>query len=277
MPNFPWSAHRADPATDQVLDALLDGEGLPSETGAGLQTVAGLLAALTASPGRGQMVGEASARAEFRATVGASRPIHRSRPRRPHLITSLLNAKLAAAGVAAAVTLGGVAAAAYTGQLPGSVQNLAHTTIGAPRSHEPAHPSTSASPVGPSATGNAAFGLCTAYSHAKAHGDAASRAVAFRNLANAAGGSGNISTYCASVRHPGATPSASGHHSGKPSAPGKPSTHPSGKPTTHPSGNPTSHPSGEPTSHPSGPPSSQPTPSHPGGATSALPTPSATS
>ena len=60
------------------------------------------------------------------------------------MLASLLSAKLAAARLAAAVTLGGAAAAAYAGKLPAPVQKFAHDTIGAPRTPgaQPAHPAT---------------------------------------------------------------------------------------------------------------------------------------
>jgi hypothetical protein len=102
-----------------------------------------------------------------------------------------------------------------------------------------AHPS--ASPAGPDATGHAAYGLCTAWAHANEHGTAKQKAVAFRNLARAAGGAGNVAAYCGTVPHPGAS------HS-----------HPAGKPTSQPTGPPSSHPTGPPSSHPTGPPTSHP-------------------
>jgi hypothetical protein len=162
------------------------------------------------------------------------------------LLTSLLSVKLAAAAAAAAVVLGGTAAAAFAGALPASVQKLAHETIGAPAARH----SAPATQVGPRATGNAAYGLCTANAHMKAHGTAKQKAVAFRNLAAAAGGAAKVTAYCASLTHPGAAPS--GHPAGQPTAhpAGPPSAHPTGPPSRHPTGKPTSHPTGKPTSAP---------------------------
>ncbi len=160
------------------------------------------------------------------------------------MLTSLLSVKLAAA---AAVAVGATATAAYAGALPASMQNLAHDTIGAPPAHSGASPASSATPVGPDASGHAAYGLCTAYAHLKANGSASQKAVAFRNLATAAGGAANVTAYCAGVAHPGATPS------------GKPASHPTGKPATVPSQAPASHPTSKPASHPTGKPSSHPT------------------
>lgn len=168
------------------------------------------------------------------------------------MLSSLLSAKAAAAAVAA-VALGGAASAAYAGALPAPAQKLAHDTIGAPSPHPSGSPGAHATPVGPDATGPAAFGLCTAYKHAMVHGTAAQKSVAFRNLAAAAGGSANVTAYCATVAHPGA--------SGKPaSLPSMvPTSHPSGQPSSHPGGQPSSLPTGAVPSHPSGQPSSQPT------------------
>ncbi len=166
------------------------------------------------------------------------------------MLTSLLSAKLAAAAAAGAVTLGGAAAAAYADALPAPVQKLAHDTIGAPAVRQ----SGPATPVGPQATGKAGYGLCTAYAHLKAHGTAKQKAVAFRNLATAAGGAANVTAYCAGVAHPGAT--TSGNPASHPT--GEPASHSTGKPTTHPTGKSASHPTGKPTTHPTGKPASRP-------------------
>jgi hypothetical protein len=272
MPNIPGS-QRADvpELPDEALSALLTGDLLTDEACAGLQPAATLLAALNAAPENGELAGHARALAEFRHRGGMPAPSRRSARRRPRLITSLLTVK---AAVAAAAALGGVAAAAYVGALPAPAQQFAHNAIGAPSpepSHSPGTPRatpTRPGAVGPNAKGPAAFGLCTAYDHTKAHGTASQKAVAFRNLAVAAGGAAKIATYCAAVPHPG------GSKSGQ-AASG--SSHPSGRPTSvpaHPSGQSTSHPTGKPssqrTSHATGNPSARPT--HPSGQPSAAKT-----
>lgn len=130
-------------------------------------------------------------------------------------------------------------------------RQLAHDTIGAPSPHASAHAGNkpdarhSGTPVGPNASGPAAFGLCTAYTHAKHHGTAAQKATAFRNLEKAAGGAANVVSFCAAIAHPG--------HSATPQT-GAPTAHPSGPPTPHPTGKPSPHPTGKPSSHPTGPP-----------------------
>jgi hypothetical protein len=160
------------------------------------------------------------------------------------VLGSLLSAKLAAAAV---VTLGGLTAAAYAGVLPAPAQKLAHDTIAAPA----ARPTPSATPVGPRAAGHAAYGLCTAYSHMKAHGSAGQKAVAFRNLAAAAGGRANVATYCAGVTHPGTTHPGTTH-------PGTSASHPAGQPTKLPSRAHATHPAGPPATHPTGKPTRTP-------------------
>jgi hypothetical protein len=263
MPNLPGSPRADVPELpDGALDALLTGDPGTDEAYAGLQPAAALLAALNAAPQDGELAGHARALAEFRRRGG--RPVHarRSARRRSRLLTALLTAKAAAAAAgAAAVALGGVAAAAYTGTLPGPAQQFAHSVIGAPSpqpGHRPGTPQPGHRPgtpqaapartgaAGPDAAGPAASGLCTAYAHAKAHGTASQKAMAFRNLAAAAGGAAKIAAYCAAVPHPGRSQS---------SQPAAAPTHPAGRPASHPTGKPSSHP----TPHPAGRPSSVPT------------------
>jgi hypothetical protein len=247
MPIFSWSA-RGDvpPVGDPAFDALLAGNLPPEDTAGGLRPVAETIAALNAPPVSSELAAEASALTAFRAAGRSGGPT-RSRLRRHPLLTSLLSAKLAAAAAAAAaVALGGAAAAAYSGALPAPAQKFAHDILGAPSAHPTAQPTPQATPVGPDATGPAAYGLCTAYAHLKAHGSAAQQAVAFRNLATAAGGAAKVTAYCAKVAHPGTTPSA------------EPTTHPAGKPSTLPSRVPASQPAGNPSTHPAGKPSTLP-------------------
>jgi hypothetical protein len=248
MPILPWSARGGiPPVGDPAYDALLDGHPVAKDVAQGLRPVAEAIAALNGEPETRELDAEAGALAVFRGGIGMSAELARSRRRRRSLLASLLSAKLAAVAAAAAVTLGGVAAAAYAGALPASIQKLAHDTLGAPAAHRSAHPAHSAVPVGPSATGSAAYGLCTAYAHLTVHGSTKQKAVAFRNLAAAAGGAANVAAYCAKVAHPGTSPV------------GTPTSHPTGKPTALPSPAPTSHPTGQPSTHPTGQPSTHPT------------------
>ena len=147
------------------------------------------------------------------------------------LVTSKIAAGILAGGTVAA---GGTAAAAYSGTLPESLQQTSHVLLGAPApaaakaaaaaqhqpgaaSHGKAPPAAdgpdadsdsksesesepgAGEPVGPDATGPAAFGLCTAFT--KGGLDPAS--TAYKSLATAAAGSADITAYCASVKGPG--------------------------------------------------------------------------
>jgi hypothetical protein len=244
MPNFPWLSSQDAPGMgDASLAALLAGAEPAEGLAPGLRPVTDVLAALTAGPTSDELVGEAAALAEFRRRAGAPVPVSRSRHRRHPLLTSLLSARAAAGAAVAALSLGAFAAAAFAGALPAPAQRFAHHAFGAPAAGEDrptgTHPSATAMPAGPDATGPAASGLCTAWAHAKAHGTSSTQAVAFRKLAAAAGGASNVAAYCADVPHPGASSSRT-HHTGPPAS------HHTGPPKSHP----TPHANGKPTSHP---------------------------
>ena len=173
-----------------------------------------------------------------------------------------------------ALALGGTAAAAYNGALPAPAQNLAHTVIGAPAATathlrtatatRTGDPNPTSTPVGPDASGPAMFGLCTAWTQHQTNGASTNTntddAVAFKNLAAAAGGADKIAAYCATILHspnptnPGApaterAQTSTNHTTGKPdSMPTQASTnHPTDKPTTQPTQASTNHPTGKPT------------------------------
>jgi hypothetical protein len=180
MPTFPSPAHgEIPPVGDPAYDAMLARALPPGDAPAGLSLVAGAFAALRAAPADSGMSAEANALAAFRDAVGRPSEPARPRRRRHPMLACLLSAKLAALAAAAAFTLGGAAAAAYTGKLPAPVQKLAHDAIGAPRTPgaQPAHSATPQPTVLP---GHSAYGLCTAYAHLKLHGNAARKATAFR-------------------------------------------------------------------------------------------------
>jgi hypothetical protein len=249
MPNLWWlSSQDAPEMGDASLAALLAGTEPAGGLAPGLQPLADALAALRVRPASDELAGESAARAEFDTRVGAPSPVHRSRPRRHRLLGSRLSARAAAAAAVAALSLGGFAAAAFAGVLPAPAQRFAHHTFGAPADRGTqttgTHPGVTATPAGPDATGPAAFGLCTAWAHAKAHGTHSQQAVAFRNLAAAAGGASNVAAYCAAVPHPGAVSPHTTHPNGPPAS--HPTPHATGKPTSHP----TPHATGKPTSHP---------------------------
>jgi hypothetical protein len=221
MLSFLWRSRMDIPQIgDEALDALLAQDRGPGETAAPLRPVADVLAALREAPSHGELTGLDPVLAEFRG-AGGTDGFHRSRPRRPALLRTLLSVKVA--GAVAAAVLGGVAAA-YGGVLPAAVQKIAHNSIAAPAASakpSPHQTHRAGAPVGPDPAGPAAHGLCTAYSHAEAHGSA-QQAVAFRKLAAAAGGGGKVAAYCASAPRPGA-----GAH-------GKPASHATGRATSRP-------------------------------------------
>jgi hypothetical protein len=129
MPNFPQPQRQDEPVvTDADLAALLAGttDVLP-----GLRPVADVLAALTAEPSGMELAGENRALAEFRRRAAAPVPAHRAR-RGTTGLTSRLGVKVGASVTAAAVVLGGGAAAAFADVLPAPIQRLAHEAIGAP-------------------------------------------------------------------------------------------------------------------------------------------------
>ncbi|HLK77964.1 MAG TPA: hypothetical protein VKU77_30495 [Streptosporangiaceae bacterium] len=197
--------------------------------------MAEVLAALQAPPDQREVAGWGEALTVYRDTAGRPGTHGRPRTRRPRGVAAPLGTRLAAAAAAAAIAvLGGGAAAAYTGSLPSSLQKIAHEAIAAPRARtSPAMPTAKGTPrpLGPSVTGNAAGGLCNAYQHAAEHGNASQRAVAFRNLVNAAGGADRVAAYCAAVQA-SATASSPGRRVGQSASPA--GTDHGRKPTTAP-------------------------------------------
>jgi hypothetical protein len=239
MPNV-FRLHADAPGfPGEALDALIAGKPLTAMAAAGpaaspgLQRVAELLSALTAPPAPDELAGHTLALAEFRSLGGrlgtpspaAPAPAPRGRLRR------VLSSRLAAAIAGAAVTLGGLAVAAYTGLLPAPVQQWAHETIHAPApvSSQPAAPPDTphrhATPPSPAATpgthaaspsGSAsptapptapagialprAARLCRAWDLATPR--ARMRRPRFQKLIAAAGGVADVPAYCAAVTAP---------------------------------------------------------------------------
>jgi hypothetical protein len=261
MPNFLGPGHRDVPMIeDTSLAALLAGTQLPPGAGPELRPLAEALAELRAAPASDELVGDTETLAAFRDQFAAPRMAHRPPTRTPRSRRRLLPVKAAAA--ATVLSLGGLATAAYAGALPATVQRFAHDIAGAPAPGS--QPVLMPASARPATTDDPAYGLCTALAHAKAHGTAAQRAVAFRKLAAAAGGAGNVSAYCATAAPPGTSPSQRPQPSPAPHATGKPSglpaPHASGKPTGLPSPHGTGAPTIRPTPHSTGKPSELPKP-----------------
>jgi hypothetical protein len=287
MPELPRDDHEL-PIDPWTLEGLLAEERLDVDLAApGVSELATLVAAARTPAHGSELVGESAAVAAFITARDGGVSSTSTRHRRTSVLSTLIGSKLALAAAAGAVTLGGVSAAAFTGTLPDGAQALAHRVVGAPAAgddtttgdndadaldDEATQTATAtetatddptetgqptATPVGPDATGPAAFGLCTAYAAQMRSGHTPDPAsVAFRNLAAAAGGADNVTTYCNTVVTARAT---AGHPTGSPTThPTKaPATHPTGSPTTHPggSGDPShasdrTRPTGSPTTHP---------------------------
>jgi hypothetical protein len=122
MPGFPLPG-RSGPEADDLLGMILDGQSIPPDAPDDMHALAETLAALAGPAGPDELAGEAAVRAAVtrkasRAGVSAARP-----------------ARVAAGLVAATIGLGGTAAAAYTGELPGPAQDFAHRVIHAPPAH----------------------------------------------------------------------------------------------------------------------------------------------
>ena len=233
---------------DDHLDAFMADDAPPA-------AVQPLLRALAADPHSDELSGLSEALGHYRDAFPvpstAARTTWRTRMLSPHF-----GVKVGTAVAGLTLALGGTAFAAYSGSLPSAAQNLAHRVIGAPAapptSVPPQHPSAtssesedaasatesaraaasgSATPVGPDASGPAAFGLCTAWTAHQSNGASvnAEDSVAFKNLATAAGGSDKIAAYCATVMQP----SSSSRPEGRPSNLSTVS-HPTGRPSTLP-------------------------------------------
>jgi hypothetical protein len=246
MPNILGPGHRDVPIGDTTLAALLAGTELPPGPAPELRPLAEALAELRAQPASDELEGEAKTLAAFRNQFGAPRIAHRPPARTPPPLRRRLLPVKAAAAAAAVLSLGGIFTAAYAGALPATVQRLAHHIIGAPTPGT--EPALRPSPARPATAGGPAYGLCTAWAHAKTHGTRKQQAAAFGRLAAAAGGAGNVTTYCATAAPPGTSPSHMRHPVPTPHSTGLPS----GLPTPHGSEGPTVRPTPRSTGKPSG-------------------------
>lgn len=233
-----------------MTEHVLDGQPLPADAPPAYVKVAELLSAASGAPGEAELAGHQQAVAAFSAAVGAGSASRPRKHRRKTVLSSLLTAKLAIAAAAAAVPIGGLSAAAFTGNLPDPAQQFAHNTVGAPNPHSTkpadsdgesadatptATPSDSPSPSttahGPNVAGPAAFGLCNAWKH----GGLSSNSVPYANLVTAAGSKDDIGAFCDAVtRHGSPTPEPSESSEPSPTeSHGKPSDVPRGQSDHH--------------------------------------------
>ena len=228
MRELPFGGHE--------VDAFLDGKVAADDAPPGFQGVARLVGAARAPARADELTAQdhvvATLMAAVRGSAGVSDPTDEGR--RP-MLTRLLTAKMAAAAAVVAAVVGGGAAAAATGALPTSLQSSVSRGLAAvgisvpnPDAHATGHggPTLSGSTdtqgstgvagtsptqaVGPSATGSARYGLCTAYAAASGS-DAVSHSVAFRNLSAAASAKGEtVAAFCTGVTPSSTAPTTNG-------------------------------------------------------------------
>jgi len=150
MPSLPWTSRPdVSPAEDTSLESLLAGSGLPASAGPELRPVADVLAALSARPAGDELTGLAAARAEFRRHVVLPVQVRQPPRQRPGGLASRLGVKAGVATALVVMAVGGAAAAAYAGALPGSWQQFAHAAIGAPAYRARHHAPAGTGPAGP--------------------------------------------------------------------------------------------------------------------------------
>jgi hypothetical protein len=231
------------PAADQdPLEQLLEGRLDPASAPPGYGGLVRLLAAATAPATPQELAGEQLVMASFAAEMRSHPPT--LSPRRTAVPRKVLTIKAAAAALAAVLSLGGVAAAAG-GLLPDQASPVADqaaattgpdaathglgkaaaANLGGSANAGSAEGQGRAEAVGPDATGAAArVGLCRAW-QAGQGADHGSRmdAVAFRALAEAAGGADNIAAYCQDVA-PGSSAEAHGTSQASPPSVSAPPT-----------------------------------------------------
>jgi hypothetical protein len=231
--------------SDAALDSMLKGHR-PLEGAPEAHTVADVMNALTAPPERTELAGYSQAMDTY------GRAFARPRSRRVAMISSAAGLKALASAAGAAVALGGVATIVFASGAMGPAHQTMVTPVATSATNDASKTTPkddkTGTPVGPDASGPAAFGLCNAWSHHQANGAKPTGSIAFRNLATAAGGESKIAAYCAKIPHPGnsnrptgkATGKATGKPTGKPTAKGtdkgtdKPAGTGTGKPTTLP-------------------------------------------
>jgi hypothetical protein len=222
------------PGADQdTLERLLDGRLDAASAPPGYGGLARLLVATSAPAAPEELAGERQALATFAAVMRSHPPT--LSPRRTAVPRKVFTMKAAAAALVAALSLGGVAAAA-TGLLPDQASPVANQAAATTAADAAAHDLGKAtvanmggtakagstdgqgreSAVGPDATAAAHAGLCRAW-EAGQGGDHGRRmdSVAFQALVDAAGGADKVAAYCRDV----AAGSAGAHGQGQASPP----------------------------------------------------------
>jgi hypothetical protein len=223
----------APPVADQdILERLLEGRLDPASAPPHYRRLARLLAAMTAPAAPQELAGERQAMASFAAAMRSHPPT--LSPRRTVVPRKVLTMKAAAAALVAALSLGGVAAAA-SGLLPDQASPVADqapatgadaaahglgkaaaANLGESARAGSADGQGRESATGPDVTWAARAGLCRAW-QAGQGGEHGRRmdAVAVQALVEAAGGADGVAAYCQDA----AAGSAGAHGQGQGSPP----------------------------------------------------------
>jgi hypothetical protein len=233
-----------------TADRLLAGRLDPADAPPGYAAVVKVVNAATAPATTEDLAGEPEAVAQFVAMARSGSPTRASTTRRTGVPSRLLTVKAAAAVLAAALSIGGVAAA--TGVFPGPAQppagrgpdspggdvatpgrSDAATTITAAAGEAGNRERAGDTATGPDASGPAKDGLCQAWLAGQGtdHGKRED-SPAFRALAAAAGGADKIAAYCQATTPPDSASQGSGSSSPPTSAtpPGHGAGHSNGGP-----------------------------------------------
>lgn len=186
--------------SDAEVDSVLKGHR-PLDSAPGLERLADAMNALTSPPERGELSGYSQAMATY------GRAFAQPRSRRVAMISSVAGLRTLASAAGAAVALGGVATIVLASGAMGPTHQAVVTPVATTGTTKtPPQADKTGTPVGPDASGPAAFGLCNAWAnHQAKDNDLPGSSVAFRNLAKAAGGEARIASYCAKVPHPGSS------------------------------------------------------------------------
>ena len=182
------------PLDDATADRLLAGEIVPDDAPPGYGHLASLIRRARTESGGISPSRRAAAVSAMAAAVTYEQRSQRGSKR---MLGKLLSLKALGIALPAVALTAGTAAAA-TNSLPAPAQTAIHDVLSKVGISVPNGHSGGATPVGPSATGPAEFGLCTAY--AANGGHMSSKSVAFRNLTAAATAAGeSVTQLCATV------------------------------------------------------------------------------
>jgi hypothetical protein len=239
----------ADPLAvdDDTVERLLTGDLPPAQAPPEYAEVAALLAAAAAPPHPSELAGGAAALAELRAV--ARTRLRLARTRRAERRSRRRRVGLAVVMVTGALATGGAAAVA-SGHLPGPVRDAARTILVTVGGAEPTTPTPPPSAPGSTGAGSGPAGagrpepsgstgpgsgsagagpvagpgregLCQAYLASRDHKGKKMDAAAFRLLAEAAGGSGEILAYCQGTQPGKAEPTDKKQQTPAPDDPGQ--------------------------------------------------------